>query len=256
MNLFDISKNNWGGEDMSNTKKMKLFCIPNAGGSAVIYLKWKKYLDDFIELFPIELAGRGSMFKSPFYKSLEEAVDDVYRIVESNIGESHYAIFGHSMGSEIAYELCKKIHNSGNEMPRHVFLSGRYPPHICKKGKMMHQLSDKELLHEIISYGGTSEELLENQDVVDYFLEIIRADYRIIENHRHVEDNFMFPEDITVLRGKDDSLVDFSDLEEWKQYASKNCYIKEFNGGHFYMNEHLEEVTSLINTTLLSISRK
>ncbi len=236
---------------MGNTKKMRLFCIPNAGGSAMVFSKWKKNLHDFIELVPIELAGRGSMFKTPFYKSFQEAVDDVYQTMESDMGEYQYAIFGHSMGSEIAYELCKKILNSGNKMPVHVFLSGRYPPHIDKPGKIMHKLSDKELLYEIMSFGGTSEELLENEEIMDYFLKIIRADYRILETHEYVADNFKFPVDITVLRGKDDFLMSSSDLEGWRQYAMKNCYMKEFDGGHFYMNEHIEEVTSLINTTLL-----
>lgn len=42
--------------------KVRIFCIPYAGGSASIYNKWKKYVGSDFELILIELAGRGSRF--------------------------------------------------------------------------------------------------------------------------------------------------------------------------------------------------
>lgn len=56
---------------------MKLFCIPYAGGSEVIYYKWKRYLNSSIYLEPIELKGRGKRFNEDFYENLEEAVEDI-----------------------------------------------------------------------------------------------------------------------------------------------------------------------------------
>ena len=40
-------------------EKINLFCLPYAGSSASVFFKWKKYLDEDIMLYPIELAGRG-----------------------------------------------------------------------------------------------------------------------------------------------------------------------------------------------------
>ena len=89
-------------------KKIKLICIPCAGGMSYTYLKWMRYLDPLIKLVPIELSGRGSRNDSPLYRNFNEAIDDVFNEVEPYLN-GDYAIFGHSMGSNIAYELYYKI---------------------------------------------------------------------------------------------------------------------------------------------------
>lgn len=80
-------------------KQIKLFTIPYAGGSSVVFQEWKKYFDNEIELIPIELAGRGKRFNNPLYNTLEEAVDDVLKQIQSClVPGDDYALFGHSMG--------------------------------------------------------------------------------------------------------------------------------------------------------------
>ncbi len=46
-------------------KKLKLFCFPYAGGSSIVYEKWRKLLSPSIELIPIEYPGRGRKFARP-----------------------------------------------------------------------------------------------------------------------------------------------------------------------------------------------
>lgn len=238
-------------KELSEKKKIMLFCIPNAGGSAMMYHTWKNKLNEAIELVPVELAGRGRRFKSPLYETFEEAVNDVYNTIKDYINVCPYAIFGHSMGGSIAYELCKKISKMGDHLPVHTFISGRYPAHVEKDEKIMHKLSDDALLKEIFSYGGVDEELLKNPDYVNFMLKIVRADYKILENYTEEKDNFQFLNDISVMCGKEDILVDDKDLYEWKCYASKECYRKQFKGGHFYLNENPKPVTNYISSILL-----
>lgn len=65
--------------------------------------------------------GRGKRFNEPFYNSLEEAVDDIFNNIQGKIGEEDYAIYGHSMGSLLAYELYYKIIGMGLKKPKHIF---------------------------------------------------------------------------------------------------------------------------------------
>ena len=69
-------------------EKVLLFCIPYAGGLAGTYLKWKKYLDSSIELFPVELAGRGQRNEFPLYNTLDDAVVDIHYVVLNHNGPS------------------------------------------------------------------------------------------------------------------------------------------------------------------------
>lgn len=113
-------------------EKIKLFCIPYAGGSATNYLRWKRYSDSAIEIVPIELKGRGGRSTTAFYENFQEVVDDVYNSIKFELGKSDYALFGHSFGSMIVYEVIKKIRQAKDQDPVHVFFSGCGPPYIRK----------------------------------------------------------------------------------------------------------------------------
>jgi medium-chain acyl-[acyl-carrier-protein] hydrolase len=77
--------------------KLKLFCIPYAGGSAMIYAKWKNYLHSSIDIYPVKMAGRSKRDSIPLKNNFDEVVDDLYESIKDKI-EFPYAIFGHSMG--------------------------------------------------------------------------------------------------------------------------------------------------------------
>lgn len=232
-------------------ENIKLFCLPYAGGSAKVYNKWKTYLAESIELCPVELPGRGRRFGERLHSTLDEAVNDVYALIGSEL-KGAYAFFGHSMGTLIIYELLKIISQQRLVDPKHVFLSGRYPPHI-NRGRQLHALPDDEFIAEVLSLGGTPEELLESKELMDIFIPILRADYRIVENYVYADTSTKWDFDISVLAGKDDAIVSLDDAGQWSRYSNCDCKIYEFEGGHFFINDNLKKVTSIINDTLLKV---
>ncbi len=167
-------------------KKIKLFCIPYAGGSAMVYHKWKNKLNSVIELHPIELAGRGSRYNEPLYKSLDEAVNDIYRYIISHIDSSPYALFGHSMGSYLTFELFHKLTSMRHKEPIHIFFSGKESPQSNKSKRQIHLLDDLNFKSKILELGGTPEELINNEELSHFFLPIIRADYKITEKYKYL----------------------------------------------------------------------
>ena len=64
------------------TGRLRLFCLPYAGGSAVrIYGAWDRYLPADIEVVPVELAGRGSRIGEVPVPRAEALVADALRQV-------------------------------------------------------------------------------------------------------------------------------------------------------------------------------
>lgn len=227
---------------------IKLFCLPYAGGTSMMYLKWKKYLHPSIELCPIELAGRGRRITEPYYRDLETAVNDIYASIGDILNTSDYAIFGHSMGSAIAYELAKKIAEMGDCLPKHLFISGRAAPHICKE-RQIHQLPDQQFLEEIKKFGGTPQELLENTELLELFLPILRADFKIIESYRYQGENNPLNCNITVLGGRNDD-IGLTELAAWQHYTHKEFQMLMFEGGHFFLINQVEKIAEIINDSL------
>jgi surfactin synthase thioesterase subunit len=107
---------------------MKLFCFPCAGGSATVYHKWKIYLSDTVDLYPVELAGRGAMARFPLYADFGAMVEEVFRRIKPNLTDGPYAFFGHSMGARLSFELAHSIRDAGMVGPESMFISGCSAP--------------------------------------------------------------------------------------------------------------------------------
>lgn len=229
---------------------MKLFCLPYAGGSKSIYHKWKNIMNNNIQLEPIELKGRGSRYSDGFYTNFEDAINDIYSQVEHKIMEDEYAIFGHSMGSLMAFELYYKIVENGGKIPKHIFFSGHRAPHCIRTKKPIHNLPDDEFMNEIIKLGGTPIEVVQNDELCKLVTPILKNDFRLLESYEYNHKNNLIECDITVLNGEEDTLT-FQEIDEWKLHSSKNTRILTFQGGHFFINNNMNKIIKLIESTLV-----
>ncbi|WP_157729350.1 thioesterase II family protein [Tumebacillus algifaecis] len=230
---------------------INLFCIPYAGGSAsVIYGKWSQKLDPSIQVKPLELAGHGRRMSEPFYPTMQAAVTDVLNTIRPQLTERPYAIYAHSMGTIIAYELVAAIRAAGLPEPSTVFLSGRQPPHHQYENKNMHQMTDDDFLEEIWSMGGTSREVFESKEWRALFLPVLRNDYRIIETYRFQEPVIRTNADLVFFYSDRDHLVSKPGIYEWDRYTTQGIEHHEFPGGHFFLNDAWMEICALINQKL------
>lgn len=237
-----------GSEHLSSI--IKLFCFPYAGGSASVYGKLKQYLDKNIEIVPIEYTGRGKRINEKFYTDISGAIDDIYEVIRKHINGHEFAFLGHSMGCIIAYEICKRVREDCGREPAHIFVSGRYPPHVRKKSTILHTLPNDWFKNEIMKIGGTPKEIFENEELSQLFIPILKADYRLVELYEFQDENVRFNSRITVLSGKDDKIVEKDELYEWQKYSLYAIDVYEFDGGHFFINNYVKEIAEIINHSL------
>lgn len=230
---------------------MKLFCFPYAGGSSAVFNQWKNYISPNIEIIAIELAGRGKRIHEPHYKDFNAVIDDVFSLIIDEIkGNDDYAFFGHSMGAKIAYELTQEILSKGLPAPSHVFFSGRGAPYVLGDDeKEYHKLPDEEFKKEILNLGGTPKEFFDHPELLEVFLPMLKNDFKLAARDISGKEIKPLPFDITVFLGKDEELTP-EQIDSWKKYTIENCTIHYFNGGHFFINEKVEEVIRKINNTV------
>lgn len=230
--------------------RIKLFCVPYAGASAMVYSKWKKGLAEFIELHGIELPGRGRRFSDPYCNSVEEVVEDILKCIKNEVTDGcKYAFFGHSMGTLIVYELTNRIKELCNNSPVHVFFSGRNSPDKKVESKVIHTLPDNEFKYELNKFGGIPKKIFENSELAKVFLPILRADYKLIDTYNYNQVKNKLDSNITILYGTDDSYIKY-DIGSWKDFTTKQCEIIPYHGGHFFISDYMKEVIKVINDTL------
>lgn len=227
---------------------LKLFCLSYAGGSATVFLKWRSWLSDMIELVPVELAGRGTRFGQPLYTNMEEAVEDLYRRLKPQLENSDYAFYGHSMGTCIIYELCRKIRKQKVREPLWLFLSGRCAPHVAKN-EWLHRLPDPRFLEAIFKLGGIPQEFLQCQELRQLFTPILKADHQLVEEYQFWEGGFRLHCNLSIFYGLEDHYTAEA-ITAWTELTEKECFYYPFSGGHFFINEHCAHLVEIINRTL------
>lgn len=225
-------------------RKLYLFCLSYAGGSANIYSKWKKK-SEFVDVIPIELAGHGSRMKEKLCSDFNIIVSDVYtricdEIKKNNITE--YAIYGHSMGCWITFEVAKMLF-SDIEMPNplRLFFSGNCTPECRDYDVCMDSMNDSSFRQMIINYGGVPDTVIEHPEILDFFMPIIKSDYCALASYNYRYEPFQFNCDISVMNGINDEFNE-SQMNDWKKYAGKKFKIRNFNDGHFFINSLNDEV--------------
>ena len=229
---------------------MILFCLPYAGGSESIYYSWKKYLSSSINPKFIELKGRGKRFSESFYENLEEAVNDIFDNMKDKIVNDEYAVYGHSMGGLLAYELYYKARSENVMMPKHIFFSGYKPPDIPRNDKHIHLLPDEEFIKEVVELGGTPHNIIENEELLQLCTPILRNDFKMIEEYVYNEKKEKIQCDITILNGKEEDIT-LEEILAWKKHADKGFKVYNFAGDHFFINNNIENIVNIINHVLV-----
>ena len=213
--------------------KMRLYCFPYAGGSAAVFRDWGRTLAPDLEVWAAQLPGRGAQYKEPAFTSLEPLVAFLGAVDFSADGRP-FAFFGHSLGAWVAFELARLLRRQGKSGPVHLFVSSHRAPQLPFPRPPIHTLPQAQLIAELKAWNGIPEEILADQEVLDFFLPILRADLTIAETAvYHPEPPLAVP--LTALGGEEDSLVSQDELDLWRSQTSRNFEMVSFVGDHFYL---------------------
>src|SRR6478672_8454921 len=81
--------------------KMRLFCLPYAGGSATAFHRFAQGFADEVEVQSLQPPGRGFRLREPAVEDLGQLLDKLVQVIEPRI-DRPYALLGHSFGALLA----------------------------------------------------------------------------------------------------------------------------------------------------------
>lgn len=223
--------------------RARLFCFPYAGGSAGLFLPWVQSVPDDIELVLVQLPGRGARIMESPHTTMDSIIEELLENSDFICSVPFY-LFGHSLGSRVAYELSRQLQASGKRLPERLFVSGSRAPHLAVEKKQIHDLPKEEFLAELADMAGTPEEVLNNAELMEFCMPFLRADFKIAERYKAQQD--VLDCSVQVLSGKDDSHFTRVELEAWAELTNHFVAIEEFDGGHFYIHDQMDDVLSVV----------
>jgi medium-chain acyl-[acyl-carrier-protein] hydrolase len=225
----------------------RLFCFPYAGGNARMFREWHDWCGPEIEVIALELPGRGLHSRAPLINSMSTMIDRLLPVLDPLL-DKPFALFGHSMGALISFELSRALEVSGRKVPQHLFVSGMRPPHLWG-GHKIHTLPDREFVEALRSLNGTPSEILADNDLLEMFLPRLRADLCLSETY-HYEPAPPLSHSITVFSGLNDKTAPVEYLSEWQHHTQNNCTLRLFEGDHFFIQQHAHLVAASILKSL------
>jgi medium-chain acyl-[acyl-carrier-protein] hydrolase len=178
-------------------------------------------------------------------------MDSLIRALRVAIGgrlDRPYALFGHSLGALIAFELAGELARTRAAAPMRVFLSACPAPAHQRHRRVLHTLSNAELLEEVRAMEGTPSEVLADRELMDMTLPILRADFALAETHNLATQALDCP--ITAFFGEADREAERDAVADWRAHARGDFTLQGFPGGHFFLDPCAPELLAAIERAL------
>ena len=212
---------------------LKLVCLPHAGGAASFFRSWAHRLPPSVELLAVQYPGREDRLLEPHLDEMERLADAVADAV-APVLDRPAALFGHSMGAAVAYEVAQRLEERLDRPLAHLFVSGHVAPDSLRT-RSVHLASDDVLWDEVRRLNGTNKDVLAQRELRSLVLPYLRSDYRVSETYRPGPPRpLRCP--VTVLLGDRDPEVTVDEAAGWSKVTTGACELLVFPGGdHFYL---------------------
>ncbi|WP_027944400.1 thioesterase II family protein [Amycolatopsis taiwanensis] len=227
--------------------QVRLVCLPHAGGSASFYLPMARALGPAVEVLSAQYPGRQDRHHEPCIRDLGVLADELFAAL-GPWADRPLAIFGHSMGAALGFELARRIETAGAAELVRLFASGRPAPSV-QRNENVHQRDDDGLLAELKALSGTDSRVLDDEELMEMALPAIRADYEAVETYRYADGPKLRCQ-VTVLAGDDDPVAPLDEVRQWRAYTEAELDFHIFPGGHFFLADHQDAVIGLIRDRL------
>jgi surfactin synthase thioesterase subunit len=210
----------------------RLLCLHHAGGNGAFYASWSAELAQTCEVWTANLPGRRGRSQEPLITDPDILVAELADAAEALL-DRPLAIFGHSMGALLGYEVACELRRRGCPPLSALVVSACRAAHL-RTGRQPVPRGDAELAGMLRSWGGTPPVLLEDEEFLGLALPPFRADLSLCDAYRY-RPGAPLDTPLTALAAALDDVAPVHDVAAWSEHSTRWRGIHVLAGGHFYL---------------------
>jgi medium-chain acyl-[acyl-carrier-protein] hydrolase len=226
-----------------------LFCVPHAGSGASAFARWWEHLPPTVDYGVVQLPGRETRLREAPATDLlplaSELADEL-----APLCDRPFALYGHSMGSVIAFEVARQMRRKGRPMPAHLFVSGHRPPQAARRVSGFLGLNDADFLEQLQRlYGKIPDVILAEPALMTLYVSVLRSDLALLEAYEYAPGPPLSC-GLTVLGAAGDPAADASECQAWGAQTTGLFRVEMFPGDHFFIKSQTAAVLAAITADL------
>jgi len=227
---------------------IRLFCFPFGGGGASVFHDWADAMGDDIEIRALQLPGREARFREPRETNFNTLIKDIVTALNA-YQDKPFALFGYSLGSLLAFEVCRELRRQNMKTPRHLFIAALSAPQLPPPHPPISSLADQEFIQKVEYYFQPGGEAWNNLELREFLLPVLRDDIALYETYVYREQApLKCP--IDVFAGDRDRSVPLESTRYWSEQTSSEIKHHVFQGGHFFVDDSVNEIQRLVSNSL------
>lgn len=242
---------------------MRLWCFHWFGASASAYGTWEWNLSEDVELCAVQLPGREERVGQQPFSSAKEAAAAIVQHLRPMFEDKPYALFGHSSGCWIAYEVAILLRQADVPAPSILIVSDFPAPQTpvdLRPWKPTTGMSEREFQEEIVGWGLPRTLFERNQ--WELFENILRDEFRQFDEYEFDGDEEPLTCPVSAFLSQKDPKVGPETgnpelMEGWAGLSTHlHMTVDVFFGDHFYLQDSIihKEVAKTIGERTAKIA--
>jgi len=213
--------------------RQRLICFPHVGGSAAFFRGWGSHLTH-AEVFGVCYPGRAERIGEPPPTDLRQLAQEIAAAVEP-LSERPLVLFGHSMGSVVAFETARVLEARGIS-PAHLIVSGSRDmsgrdASRLEQGVDLSELDAETAIRQLVALGGTDPEIAADPLFAELVLPYVLSDFRMLKAYQLAPEPVVHCPVTAVVGDRDPE----PELRPWSRLTAAGFRQEVVPGDHFYL---------------------